>query len=175
MSERQGHGFKYERYIINKHNLTPTDSYTHSYDAYYGEIPVSIKTKKLNCNVEMADIFRNASIKEDFILIVGFWSGRKDNIVEEHILYIEKDLWLKQFPQKMMEKLKGTFDGISNDRSDDAKWKKRRKQLKSEWNEYNSNINVLFKRDHKSQKRIQCSIKKKWFNDVLVKNHSIKL
>lgn len=174
--ERQKHGFKYEEDIINKYKLEEDEGYTSKWDAYYKGIPVSIKTKKIGNAVEMGDIFRNADREYSFIMFVGFWDWNENKekvLVEEHILYINKNFWEKQFDEESMKVLEGAFDGITNSYSDDEKWKERMGNLKDMWKSKPSIINMHLKRDHKTQKRIQCSIKNKDFYGTLVKYYSI--
>lgn len=176
LKERQIHGFNFERDIKNKYNIEDySESYTSKWDGIYKGIPVSIKTKKRGCAIEMADFFRMSTIETQFILIVGFWEDNKDEIVEEHVLLINKDFWIKQFDINLVEEFKNIFDGISNSKDDDALWKIRREEATNKWKSTGSIINVHFKRDHKKQKRVQCSIKNKEFYNILVKYYSIDL
>lgn len=176
MKERQLHGFKFEEYIKNKYPIEDySESYTSKWDGVYKGIPVSIKTKKIGGAIEMADFFRMSSIGTQFILIVGFWEGNKDEIVEEHTLLINKGFWINQFDFGLVEEFKSIFEGISNRKEDDALWKIRREDAVNKWKDKESIINVHFKRDHKRQKRVQCSIKNKEFYNVLVKHYTIDL
>lgn len=172
---KQQHGFEYEKKVIEKYNLKKTDSYVHKWDAYFGNIPVSIKTKKIGTSVEMGDIFRNANNKEDFILIIGFWDNFKDNIVEEKIFFINANFWKSQFNKDLIELLKYFFDGITNDYKDDEYFKEKAITYKNIWDKNNSIININFKRDHKNQKRIQCSIKNESIYNVLDKYYSTNI
>lgn len=175
MSERQGHGFSYEEYIKGKYGIESGGNYTAEWDGYLDGKPVSIKTKKKGGAVEMSDFFRNANKEEDFYLIVGFWEGEKTNIVEEYVLYINKNFWVSQFDIGLVELFRGVFDGITNSYEDDAKWKLRITEYKERWKETESIINVHFKRDHKTQKRVQCSIKNKEFYTILVRYYSVDI
>jgi hypothetical protein len=60
---------------------------------------------------------------------------------------------------------------ISNDKSDDSKWK----QFRLKWKERygNSIISLRFKRDHKKQKRIQCGISRNNFLEVILKENQL--
>jgi len=60
---------------------------------------------------------------------------------------------------------------ISNDRSDDNKWKQFRLKWKEKYGD--SIISLRFKRDHKKQKRIQCGITKTNFLNVILKENQI--
>lgn len=173
MSERQIHGFNYEHMILNKFNIQKSSDYTSIWDGYKNDIPVSIKTAKLGSDIEMADFFRNAACTKDFILIVGFWAETKSNIVEEYILYIVGLEWHALFPDGFENKFKILLKNITNDYKDDKKWKKQIAILRKEWQENSSNlIRPRFKRDHKTQKRIQCAINNRDFYNYFIPKYS---
>ena len=162
--ERQVHGFYYEQQIINKYNLTKSTGYTDKYDCYCSDgTPVQVKCIKHNSSIDLGDYFRNKTKTEDFILIIGFWKKERHNIVEEHILYVNKDVWNNLFQFEYDYELKQMLRLITNERSDDVKWKQQCKQIKGFWNTIPRFVQLRFKRDHKKQKRIQCAINKKNF------------
>ena len=167
--ERQNHGFIFEDYIINKYNLIKEIKYTGTYDAYTKDgIPVQIKLEKYNSDIEMADIFRNSQVNSDFILIVGFWSENKNNIIEQRTVYFKKEDYLSFFNQELLKEFESFLKGITNDYSDDIKWKKQITLFKEEWQLKTPNfIRPRFKRDHKKQKRIQCAINNKDFHNYV--------
>jgi len=110
MSERQSHGFSFQNTIIEKFNLLPDNSYTGKWDAYTKSgIPISIKVAKFGTDVEMADLYRNININQDFILIVGFWSLQKTNIVETHYLFLPYKEWISFFSEKNWSRFKSIF------------------------------------------------------------------
>lgn len=159
MAERQIHGFNYQNHIITKYHLTATHNYTDEWDAFYRNIPVSIKTKKRGGNIELGDIYRQAHINKDFLIFIGFWDGDESNIVEEYILYIPATEWHTHFDNDCLDKYQELIHTISNDRSDDAKWTKAITELRKEWKNTTDYLIVPRpKRDHKTQKRIQCAI-----------------
>jgi len=172
--EWQAHGFAYEEEIISRFGMIKEENYVGEWDAYYNDIPVSIKTSKLGSEVGMADFFRNQRTKEDFYLIVGFWSGVKGNIVEEWFLKIPAKDWQALFLEGYDIKLKALLDGITNDRADDKRWTEETKALKKEWRENTPNlIRPRFKRDHKAQKRIQCAITHKDFMEYFIPRYEV--
>ena len=171
MGERQKHGFDYEYSVMSRNNLIKEGHYTSKWDTYemYNGVktPVSVKCIKNGSSIDFGDFKRQSEVNEDFILYVGFWSGKKDNIVEEYKLLINKDKWNNYFGDKSITKeLLEELKEISNDYSDDGKWKVYRNKYK---NLYGSSIiSLRFKRDHKTQKRIQCGITKKNFIDYIL-------
>jgi len=172
MSERQKHGFEYEKKCFKKnpHWISNSDEYTAKWDAYdtIEEKPVSIKCIKLGSSVEFGDIFRMTSIKEDWILQVGFWSKKKNNIVEEYTIPIDVGEWKKLIGNiKVFHAAKREMAKITNEYKDDNKWKKFRTKYKKLWGD--SILQPRFKRDHGNQKRLQCAI---MYNNLL--EHFVK-
>jgi len=173
MAERQAHGFKYEQDVVSRFGLIKAEGYTNKDDAYYKQTPVQVKCIKKGSSIDLGDYFRNASKNDDFILIIGFWEGSKSNIVEEYALYIDHNKWNKllryEFVGSMFEQMKL----IRNDKLDDDVWKTFRETHKLQYNYgYDRKIQLRFKRDHKSQKRIQCAINKTDFYDYFLTTFS---
>ncbi|MBR5504594.1 MAG: hypothetical protein IKV87_09180 [Methanobrevibacter sp.] len=159
--ERQIHGFEFEAFIKDKYNITPCPEghYTYKWDGMLNGYPVSIKTKQNGCDVEMASFTRNASNTDSFYLIVGFWEGTKNNIVTIETLFIDGVEWHELFDESIVQECQQFLSEITNDVSDDEKWKVGCKELQNKWE--NATLNLVrprFKRDHKSQKRMQCAI-----------------
>lgn len=170
-TERQGHGFKYEEEVINRYNLTAESNYTAKWDAYFKGIPVSIKTCTKKGSVYMGDFIRNATLTHNFILIIGFWELGTDGgkvFDDDIILYINKEVWLEQFPSVAVEAMRTVFDGVTNSYDDDNLWAMRKNAYNNYWDCYGTGIKVNFKRDHKVQKRIQCSIRREFLSDILI-------
>lgn len=175
--ERQKHGFIFEEEMINKYNLVKTNNYTSQWDGEKEGKKYSIKVEKKGSDIELGDIFRNASIDYDFYMIVGFWERTKDNICESYLLKIDGEMWKNLFKDfsYFEEKFRDLLSNITNDISDDLKWKKEITALRAEWK--NKTLNLIrprFKRDHKKQKRIQCAINNKDFYNYFIKNYEVK-
>lgn len=173
--ERQKHGFLYEEEIINRYGMKKSTNYTSKWDAYINNLPVSIKTKKQGGSVELGDFFRQASVSETFLLCTGFWWGKKTSIVEEYFLLIDGNFWANQFNEELTESFKNIFEGITNSYDDDVKWKQRMREANEAWDKTGSIIKMNFKRDHKKQKRVQCSIRREAFQNILIPNFSIEM
>jgi hypothetical protein len=176
MAERQKHGFEYEDFIINENNLIKEENYTAKWDTFevYNGVktPVSVKCIGFNSSIDFGDLKRQTEVNQDFILYIGFWKGKKNNIVEEYKVLINKDVWNSYFGNKtIIQSMLDELKGISNDYSDDDKWKEYRKKWKAMYGE--SIISLRFKRDHKKQKRIQCGITKKNFLNIVLKENNI--
>ena len=174
MAERQIHGFNYQRKVIDNNILVEDDKYTGKWDAYNESlsIPASIKCIGVKGSIDFGDFRRQTQVDTDFILYVGFWQGKKDNIVEEYKVLISKEKWLSYFGDtNIINEMLSEMSEISNDRSDDNKWKQFRLKWKEKYGD--SIISLRFKRDHKKQKRIQCGITKTNFLNVILKENQI--
>lgn len=159
--ERQKHGFNFEKFVKKHFNIQdcPEGHYTYKWDGILDDHPVSIKTEQKGSDIEMASFVRNAANTDDFYLIVGFWEGQKDNIVSIETLFISGQEWHDLFNQEIVEECQNLINSITNDRSDDERWKSNREMLAKKWQEQTPNlIRPRFKRDHKTQKRMQCAI-----------------
>ena len=172
--ERQNHGFSFEQQCKDKYSITLSGEYMSKWDGEFNGLPISIKTEKFGSDVEMADFFRNQQVNEDFYLLVGFWKDQKDNIVEEHLLKIKGDEYHQMFSENYNDRLHNLLDNITNDKSDDAKWKEQIASIRKDWENDTLNlIRLRFKRDHKHQKRIQCAINNKDFYNHFIPNYEV--
>lgn len=174
--ERQNHGFLFEQQVKAQYPIELSNNYTDKWDGKMGGLPVSIKIEKFGSDIEMADVFRQMSVKEDFYLIVGFWEKEKTNIVEQYCLRIQGEKYREFFNRKLSPRLHELLNNITNDRTDDEKWKTQIKNFRKEWQETTPNlIRLRFKRDHKSQKRIQCAINNKDFYNYFIPNFEVRM
>lgn len=168
MAERQKHGFIFEDSIVNKEKLIKSKNYTDAFDAYNNNgTPYQIKTIKYGSSIDLGDIFRNANKDKDFYLIIGFWEGAKDNIIEIYKLFIPYKKWKELLKFDYYDELRSWISSISNDYSYDAQWKKEMNYWKKLFGE--RKIAIRFKRDHKNQKRIQCAINNTVFYNYFLK------
>lgn len=173
--ERQGHGFLFEKYVEQKYGVNRDGkSYTDKWDGEWKGFPVSIKHIKKNNAVDLGDIFRQAAITEPFFMFVDFYETETVSDSDEiHILFFPQDSWASYFlPVDRFEKLfKNALDTVSNDKSDDEKWTQLRTNCVNFWKDNTSGfITPNGKRDHKKQKRWQCSINKtNFFKEFLPK------
>lgn len=173
-TERQAHGFVFEEYVEKEFGVNRSGkTYTDSWDGELNGKPVSIKTAKLGSDVELADFRRNALNTQDFYLIVGFWEGSKTNIVKVEKLLINGSEWHTLFPQHFIADFAALLASVTNDKSDDAKWRSLITAQRKQWQAETGNlIRPRFKRDHKTQKRIQCAINYKDFYNYFVPKYN---
>lgn len=168
---RQIHGFLYEDYVINKYSLVKSQNYTSKFDAYtLTHIPVQIKCIKKGSSIDMGDYYRNITIISSFYLVVGYWHVSKTNIVSEKIHYIDIDVYKKYMYKntQLILDMKSEMKLISNSKNDDNKWREFVKKYKKLHGK-DALLQPRFKRDHKSQKRIQCAINRKYYQTTFCK------
>lgn len=172
--EKQLHGFSFEQLAAKQYGILLSNCYTDKWDGKLNDIPISIKTEKLGSDIEMADIFRQMNVEEDFFLLVGFWQKEKTNIVEQYLLKINKDDYTNMFNKNFIPRLRNLLNTITNDKNDDDKWKEQIIQLRKDWKHETPNlIRLRFKRDHKNQKRIQCAINNKDFYNYFIPKYKV--
>jgi hypothetical protein len=193
MAERQSHGFKFETNWCKQNNVLTWkqyekkygkqkgSNYTSKWDAinenvkgktYKGK-PVQIKCIGLNNAIELGDIFRNSNKEEDFTLVVGFWEGKKTNIVDVVVLDINHKKWNKLFQWDKFDEVKDWIKNkVSNSYSYDNQWKEEMNYYKELWGD--RLVTPTFKRDHKKQRRIQCQISYINFMQEFVNNKICK-
>lgn len=185
MAERQSHGFIFEQKVLNYYGLYET-SYTNKNDSHIPKnnklimemgitiesetIPISIKTFKEGSELPLSDIFNNFHRESDFILLVGKWKGKKDNIIEIRKIHVDIEKWKKLFIFNEYKELKHWIKyEVKNSYDYDKSWKSEMEMWKRKWGKYRI-IQPRFKRDHKTQRRIQCAVPNKFienfFNEI---------
>lgn len=174
MAERQEHGFIYEEHFINENKLIKEKSYTAKFDARNSEgTPYQIKTIRLGSSIDLGDYFRNANIEEDFFLIISFWKEKRQDIVEVHKLFIDCNEWKKLFSFEKESEMKDWIKNrVSNSYSYDEQWKEETKYFKEKFGK--RKVALRFKRDHKTQRRIQCAINKTDFYSYFIPRFEVK-
>lgn len=183
MAERQKHGFDFEEYVeTNYGNVVLSGEYGSRWDgtvrSYSGvEYPLSLKTCKNTSAIPLSDVFRNASVDEDFVLTVGFWKDvRTKKPASIHSVFVEHQVWHTFFDHETLRLLKerDIYDGIGNSRS--PEWKKRKNWLLSTWDSEIIKINPKVPNVSIGRLgRTQCSIDNKYFRQVLLKDYEINL
>lgn len=174
---RQSHGFVFQSGVSRLLGLYVPYNYTDEVDAYSIKQPLDIvmrhsfKNMKTGSAVELGSLSRNAACPRDFVLYVAFWTGFATNVREVHVLHIRSTYWQNLFPSNIEQfDTKAAFRDhlgeISNSPTDDPRWALRLQELKEAWRQSvprDSPIAVAYKRDHKKQRRVQCSIPAKKF------------
>ena len=114
--------------------------------------------------------------------MIGFWKIHKSNIVEEVIYYINYIPFVSNLQYDKDAQIRVEMDLITNLREDDKKWTEFRLKHTKDYKSNNNHIDIRFKRDHKTQKRIQCAISWKnynsWFKetfDILTKEKLVEM
>lgn len=168
-TETQAHGYRFQTASAYLLGLKECEDYTGPVDAVTidpatGELYErwSMKTARYRGPVYLGSLLRNATVAHALRMVVGFWQRRRDNTIAILALWLPEGAWRALFPEDTEPFLApAAFAGISNRREDDAAWRDRRKGLLDAWREQlpaGSPIVANYKRDHKRQKRVQCSI-----------------
>ena len=174
MPEVQNHGFRFEKWI--------RDTFFGSYEGNYSQkwdvpaenntsnivpkelrgLPVSIKTTKLGCPVNLGDALRQFEIADDFIMICGIWT--QANRQEKHLVAIGAALfrvgtWRQLWTPLKLSELK-VLDGTVKDRG--ISYFEARLRAK-QWQEVHkprseASLRINPKIDSKEQRRVQCSL-----------------
>lgn len=158
---RQQHGFDFEDEIINNFGLTKSTAYTAEYDAFEkDQTPVSVKYVKQNSSIDLGDYFRNANKKSNFNLYLGIWKYENTNkkTLVKYRFEIDYLKWNDMFYFEHGSSMKTELKYITNLREDDTVWKSYCSKYQNLWKHDARSCSLHFKRDHKSQKRIQCGI-----------------
>ena len=163
MAERQKFGFEFQKNFCKENNLIENKNYTGEFDTTDGIKNYQIKTYKNKGELMMADPFRYINNDKDFILVVVNRNNKNEILNEKKVLV--KNNKLQNFLQEQNFKERADYcqnvlDSVTNDYSDDKKFKSLMKKEKNE--RKNSIINMQAKRDHKNQKRVQWSIPNKF-------------
>jgi len=177
VTARQQHGFDNEDRVIRDHGLVDVRGYTDKWDAYapcvrvgnkvYHNVPDQIKTIRRGGSVDMGDVFRHSQTKENFILHVDFYDKEdRTKIVESNILYVDIEKWNSIFRFEDYAFLKECLTKITNEYSDDLRWKGMMAEMHNRWG--SRPVHLAPKRDHKKQKRIQCTIPNRKFYEEIV-------
>jgi hypothetical protein len=166
--ERQRFGFDYQK-IFFSNGLTENKKYTGKYDGYSKNgTPIQVKTYKNKQELMMANPYRYLEADKDFYLVVAN-RDRNNNILSERIFYVTIEALKKLFTsnnfQERTKYCQYCLDSVTNDRTDDTKFKNLMKKEKQSRKAEGNIINVQTKRDHKSQKRVQWSIPNRHLED----------
>lgn len=176
--ERQKHGFIFEEYVESIYGVNRSGkTYTDKWDGEWKGYPVSIKHIKKGNAVDLGDIFRQASIDEDFFMFVDFYETETVSETDDiHILFIPSTSWKTYFMpvEDFKFQFKNALQSVSNDKKDDQKWTQLRKACVQFWKDNTSGfITPNGKRDHRNQKRWQCSINKTNFFKEFIPKYEI--
>ena len=177
MVEVQKHGFSFEEWVRNQFfDGYQATSYTGHWDVpaeanlRLGGLPVSIKTAKYGSPIGLGDALRQFNVREDFLLIVGYWKqeGPNKRFVNTVAATIRSNLWRSIWSPITQDDLQ-RLDGTIKDRSIGYREARIRAQkIKSASPFADVAITLNPKIDSKVQRRLQCSISFKLMFDRLV-------
>lgn len=156
--ERQSHGFRYEHAVLQRYGISKSKKYTSEYDNVDEAFPLQIKCIQYGGDIELGSYKRNKNKNKDFYLFIGFWKDNKDNIIEEVVYRIDHNHWVSNLQYDKDSQMFMEMELISNLHDDDDRWEQFCCKHKQGWETFGNKLSIRFKRDHKTQKRIQCAI-----------------
>lgn len=179
MVEVQAHGFSFEKWVRENLFAGYVGSYMQKWDvpveanispeipAAFRHLPVSIKTTKYGCPINLGDILRQRRINTDFLMIAGFWCQRtptekwfEEIGVARFTVASWNDLW-GQLTVAQLQNIDAEVKDLSVPcelaKQHAKQWKRSTPEVAT------SRLIVNPKIDSKTQRRIQCSLPFKAF------------
>jgi hypothetical protein len=167
-AERQHHGLVFEEWVRRTFfdGYTP-EGYTQKWDIpaaanpKFGGIPVNPKAARHRGPVDLGDALRQFDIDEPFWLIVGYWDDADGprRMVRITALRIEPADWRALWGGLTRADLE-RLDAVIKDRSlTPAQAREKAQALKTQPPYRDTPITLNPKIDHKSQRRLQCSLR----------------
>lgn len=186
MPEVQLHGFDFENWIKKTFFAEFSVSYSHKWDIpadfnklevvpeEFRHLPVSVKTCKNRSPIGFGDALRQFNVKEEFLLIVGFWeqSGANKNFVAVEAAKITIREWKNLFNPLTDKDLKLLDSTIKNKETHYAEVRKSAKEIKKSFPPTKMILNP--KIDSKSQRRLQCSLPFNVFWNMFAKKEAYR-
>lgn len=168
VNTRQAHGYWFERFA-EEHLPVALNDHGVFFDARHvgDDLPVQIKFRQGDGRIEFGDMNRNidlAAADREFYLLAGSWNGVKHRLASLSCFRLSSSIWMDLFGGESVLALRTEANNIiraaSNDRSYDSTWKTITKDFHARYKgrEKAPLLDFNFKRDHKTQKRIQVSI-----------------
>lgn len=183
MTERQKHGFEFEGRTCEAFDgMSRSSGYTDRYDGTFSseegtERHLSVKTRGMRSELCLGDFSRIAGDDEPEVLIEGL--HERDREIS-HVNAYRLDDGMSVFLGDNARDLKGKIKGFSeymmgtdgfNSYDYDREWTRHRREFQSEYKEALEGdlacIAPRPKRDHKSQRRLQCAISRSKMDKVV--------
>ena len=185
MAERQYHGIWLEEQLQSIRGWKKYEKYTHPFDLFdtqldlFDQIKQNVQCKCIgkSNSIEMGDLFRNSKKEQDFVLAIILYDklieiDKRKKIPSKIVNYVEVEIdhekWNEQWvlPKHVLHSWQDWIKNkVKNDREYDSQWRIECEQRIQEWDFYNKSQNSVvkprFKRDHKTQRRIQCAVNAK--------------
>ncbi len=179
MVEVQAHGFSFEKWVrenlfagyagtyMQKWDVPVEANVTPQVPVAFRHLPVSIKTTKYGCPINLGDILRQRAIDTDFLMIVGFWRQRSpiEKWFEEiGVARFTAASWNALWGQLTLAHLRSIDTAVKDLSVPCELAQQQAKQWKRSTPEVaTSHLIVNPKIDSRTQRRIQCSLPFKVF------------
>lgn len=164
----QRHGYVFEEWVRKTFfDGYEAPSYTQKWDVSkeankkYGGVPVSIKTAKYGTAVDLGDALRQFQIKEEFLLIIGYWKqqGERKRIVNIVATTVPAKLWQSLWSPITLDDLLKLDAAVKNRAVGYRQARTEARHLKSVPPFTGALMTVNPKIDSKTQRRLQCSLR----------------
>lgn len=167
-SEVQRHGVDFESWVrATFFDHYQPSSYTQKWDipaeanTRHGGIPVNPKAARFKTAVGLGDALRQFDINEPFLLIIGYWEqrGPDKHFVKVVAPVVTPQVWRRLWGPLTRADLEA-LDALIRDRSRSPQEVQKAAQAMKSRPPYSESIIVLNpKIDHKTQRRLQCSLR----------------
>ena len=160
---RQQHGFDFEALVFAQPGFVAARPGA-IFDGYHEGTPVSVKTRVSTNDLCLGDYFRQASVKDRFILVVGSYTllGNRRVNWDVSMFEIPAGGWSRLLHYSQAAAMAEEMKLITNLKVDDERWllflAEHAKRFNSEHTGDPFAFCLAGKRDHKAQKRMQCRI-----------------
>jgi len=174
--EVQNHGYQWEKWVRSTFFGGYEGGYTDEWDVAkeanqkHGNLPVSIKFTKYGSSVDLGDALRQFSIKEPFVMIIGYWKqeGDRKRVVNIVAPVITPEKWQALFAPVTREDLEALDATIKNRDLPHREAARKASEIKGAEPFSKAIMTMNPKIDSKNQRRLQCSLRFNYVFEHLV-------
>lgn len=162
----KGHaGMRYENILEQRFDWKPMPK-GHEFDFQSkSELKtwISSKSRKIGGELCLADYARNRNKTQGFLLCASSYKGTIETIIDEHFRWCDPEKWAPFFAFSHYDEMFAEWDTITNSHDDDEKSTACQEKYQALWEQESPDgkprlVKLRFKRDHKTQLRIQCAV-----------------
>ena len=178
--DNNGHGLKFEDYVIERYGLIKETDKTAPFDAYTkGGSPISIKFSNPKNDLVFSDIFRQARMEaKGFYLVVGLWSESNIIVDEIYIIPIHSSTWRNYFDNDLVDEYEKMLR--FTEEHEKQLWDDEKDRIGELWKQQTSNIIrprfrwQLNDSTGKIERRIQCAMRHNSFREEFIESGKYK-
>lgn len=178
--DNNGHGLKFEDYVVKRYGLIKETNKTAPFDAYTKSgTPISIKFSNPKNDLVFSDMFRQARMEaKGFYLIVGLWSESNIIVDDIYIIPIYSSTWKNYFDNDLVDEYEEMLQ--FTEQYERQLWDDERDRLGKLWEQQTSNIirpRCRWQSDKstgKIERRIQCAMRHNSFMEEFIESGKYK-